>query len=296
LCATLCCLNCPRAAACDAFSAKYVSGTSSSGDNGGLIRGQEEVSLGQSDPLERRLAPYFHAWVRLEDNHLKKAILILAILGKGGMRKGGYFKNDIAKVAGITPQNYNSVNGLVDKLGDLGFLRRQKRRGKRPRFRYSYTGNWKMIQKAADDATRDYVRCDIIETMENEIRGKFAAGDGYSDIGAGILIGAQPPEFATEIIQRLSELSIFSVFHGLIEPRLEARSRGEMFQNSEWERHYAQKMTDEIEQLKSLCNSVSAEDARKWEKFLGELVAQASTGRGPLLVYNIPWIAEWVAR
>lgn len=296
LCATLCCKDCPRSDVCETFSAECVRTTRGKKDSTAFVLRLDEFLLGQADPLERRLAPYFHGWTKLKHNNIRRAILILAILGKRGMRKGGYYKHDIAMIAGVHPKSYSSVNNIVDKLGDFGFLKRQRRRTKRPRFRYCYTGNWKTIQKAADDAARDYVRGDIIDTITREARGKFVAGNDYSDIGAGIMIGRQPPEFAVEIIQRLSELSIFSVFHGIIEPRLEARSMGKMFQNSEWERHYAQKVADEIEQLKSLCNSVSAEDARKWEEFRGELVAQASIGRGPLLVYNIPWIAEWVAR
>ena len=108
-CAKICCTDCQELKHCTSFGAQ-VARTQKAGKR------DMGTMFGQTDPLERRIEPYYYALVKQKDARLKRAIIILAILGEGGMRKGGYYKNDIARIAGINPKNQNSKERIIVKL------------------------------------------------------------------------------------------------------------------------------------------------------------------------------------
>jgi len=285
-CAKLSCAECRRVEDCDTFGAQA---TRERGKNE-----SDEWVMGHSDPLERRIEPYYYAWVKLKDKHLKRAIIVLAILGKNGMRRGGYFRNDIARIAGISTKNQNAIIRIIEKLTEWGFLRRQKRKTRAPRYRYRFGGSSEKIQVAADEAAKDHLKGTIIELLQEETKHEFALGKNYSDVGFGVLVGQLPPACIIETVRRLSNLSVI-IFEHLLEPRLLSRMENNHWKGKKQDDGALERLLKEIHDLMSYCDSIPAKDAEEWEEFRAR-TSSNETGRGPVLVYDIPWLLHCVSQ
>ncbi|MEM0343954.1 MAG: hypothetical protein QXU73_06900 [Thermoplasmata archaeon] len=249
-------------------------------------------SSGGGNPLHRRMEVFMDAWAMERDAHFRRAALIITLLGKAGARPGGYYKNDIARIAGIRPDNYASVERLVRKLCDWGLLERQKRRGKQPRFRCRYGGGM-AIEKARNEGVKRYIEEAFVNPISSIVKHDVPSGRGFSFEGPPLLLGEQPPKPVIEVIQKILDIAIVRVFEERVEGRLLARSAGKDTARVDTGpaaasegRRMRKELDSDLADLDNICNSVSVEDAQKWEDMRGRLVS-GEISHGPFILLDV---------
>lgn len=191
--------------------------------------GEESMVTIRSNPLYQNIKSCYTLWHGIANPHLRRVIVILATLGKMGMRPGGYYRNDVARMAGIRPGNYNASNRLVAILCHWGYLRRQKRRGRTPRFRYDPDGSAVRLQEAHSETMRRFVREKLVIPLDamTKSRKPFREYNEYAPIVNGILVGDQSSAAATEVFDRMSIIAFETLYRGLVEPAIQASIWGD---------------------------------------------------------------------
>jgi len=158
-------------------------------------------------PLFVRMKSYFRAWTHQKEP-LRRTIFLLALIGENGARPNGYFKGDIARIAGISPRS-KSVDTLLKRLTRWGFISRQKRRGRTPRYWYRSAPSKGAVRSALDEAVRDEVRDWLGFSIMQETKkyGSLQEGKNYTALSMGHLVGPKPPRIIIETIDAVSILA-----------------------------------------------------------------------------------------
>jgi len=207
----------------------------------------EIISSGQCPEFDSCMRPHDHyllneigidftqreTWF-LFDRYLRRTILILMILGKEGMRPGGYHRHDLKKIAGT--KSNSTTDRIIKRLKELHFVERRKPRGKSPRYSYVRPDflqklakkgtksrlsakEWKLFEQFENEYYRRYAR-DLINRLRRLMPkvattkpGKaFVNGVHYATLPSAILIGHQPPKWYVDILSKYLYLMQESMF------------------------------------------------------------------------------------
>lgn len=165
------------------------------------------LATSTTNPLIVRMQSYFNAWTHQKDP-LRRTMFLLALIGEDGARPNGYYRNDIARIAGLSP-NSKSVDTLITHLTKWGFISRQKRKRKTPRYWYKSTPSTIAVKNASNEAVRRHVR----EWYGNPIMfhtkryGSLQQGVNYTPLGMGHMVGPVPPRIIKETLEAVTILA-----------------------------------------------------------------------------------------
>jgi len=235
------------------------------------------------------------------NQHVRRALVILAIFGQKGMRPGGYHRVDFKRIAGI------SSNGATDRLLDFlerfGYIEKVRRK---PRYKYhivySYDFGRKERRMILQQLNRELTRrtCKLVlEKLQKEIprthRPFFIEGENYTNIDPGILVGEHPPRFMVEIIGQLSRLLVATVIDDLLEPHILQRLENDTLNNPEQDEASFMKVCELLSKLLEKCDNLTPKEAKQWEKYRSRAIA-GKIQRASVILYDIPEIIELGSR
>lgn len=159
---------------------------------------------------------------------VRRAVLVLALLGAGGMRGGGYLRSDIGRIAGTTKKTSHSpTERVADRLCELHVLRKVRKSG-RTRYEYAAPSYWRKVgQGRVSDRQSDWDHRTLWEEPHRNYFRKHARavsssmnhlverstgrvtpkGWDVKEVPMGMLVGQQPPEWYQDILKEY--LSMF---------------------------------------------------------------------------------------
>lgn len=230
---------------------------------------------GPSELQSRLLEP---AMWKVASNHVRRAIVILAILGEKGMRKGGYHYSDLRRISGVW-QN-GPTERLIKSLIDLGYLTKTHTRNPRYTYKVLYSHDYgpakreDMRMRLHEEIARNEVR-DLAKFLKGASAGhprhRFVEGSDFAWIDPGILVGSQPPLFAEKLIGEISQIvmrNLFDGFNGVIDRAIDKRASGdEDAYDRETDGAVLNDMMSELEPILESLNKVTQEQAKEWETY-----------------------------
>lgn len=156
----------------------------------------------------------------------RRSVVVLAALGKEGMRPGGYFRSDLAKIAGT--KGNSPTERVAGRLCELNILERRRRRGRWPRFKFVrpdfllkatapggdklWDKEWRHWQRANDEYARRYVRrmAKRLDQLVSKKNGGFLEGKDYYSMMSGFLVGRELPGWYADILCEFMQLMVMS--------------------------------------------------------------------------------------
>lgn len=165
------------------------------------------MMMATANPLAARMKSYIGAWC-YQKEPLRRAIFLLALIGENGARPNGYYRNDIARIAGISPHS-KSVDTLIKHLTRWGFISRQKRKGKTPRYWYKSEPSHAAVRSARNESARDLLRYQYGAPIMFHTKkyGSLREGENYTRLGMGSLVGPAPPRIVKETLDAVTVLA-----------------------------------------------------------------------------------------
>jgi hypothetical protein len=141
----------------------------------------------------------YDLWIACENRYLRRAILILAFLGKEGMRPGGYTRPDLRRISGLQSSSRSELKGIVDRLTKMGLVRESRRANKLPRFVLKRVPD-ATIKRARDEYFRSYLFAMLGSAKGDARSKKFKRYVKYDRVSPGIIVGVQPPEWFVDLL------------------------------------------------------------------------------------------------
>lgn len=237
------------------------------------------------------------------DNHVRRAIIMLAILGDRNMRPGGYHWIDLRRLSGV--RNSGPTERLMAAMKDLGYLRKKSERYHyRLVYRYDYGSGRRAeaLQRLGEEVSRRHALT-LLNYLRKAIPGHprhgFIEGRDYSNAGPGLVVGFQPPDFAVKIIGDImnSVLSnLFNGFHGIVDIGIERRAAGN--EDAYSEEYCAEALSSLMVELREALNPLNdlpKEDAVKWLDYKHEIV-RVRVDEGTVILLDLPQIIDEASR
>lgn len=156
-------------------------------------------------PLFRRMSHYY--FELLDEGHrLRRLVIVLNILGVKGARPGGYLRKDLQRIAGSI-SSASTTDKLIDKLCALGILRREKRPGRAPRFKFTPAGNSKLGEMVRL-SKRHYFAHEHVKRLSCEMKREPVGS--ITPLSVGDVIGVPPPGWFLTYVHMIDTLRFYA--------------------------------------------------------------------------------------